>query len=190
MFSNSHKKMNYGFKEPVLPAPKVVPKHPPGYYLRVVLGIFAALVVVAIAVSAIIAMVYSSNANATQRYCVESDSFLGAITTDINDRDIAWNLQYANDMGTIESLYIMGPIPNGLSDGPIYVALCGSPSELACDLTVSNELKGRIEELNPGGIGLKKFIHAIRQEPWRYYIQLTGSTKVTRDGFMQICGTQ
>lgn len=165
-------------------------KRPPGFYLRAVLAIFAALVVIAIAISAIIAMVFASNADAQHRYCVESPDLLGAITTNINDRDIAWDIQYANTAGIVSSLYIMGPIPFGLADGPLFLPLCGSPSSLACDLTTSNRLNDRIQELNPGGIGLKSKIVDIRKQPWRYYLQLNGSTRTVRASFTQICGTE
>jgi len=161
------------------------------YCLRVTLGIFAALVVIAVAIVAIFAIVYSSNANALQRYCVEANgTVFGYVSMDVNDRDIEWEIQHTPDMGTVVSLHIMGPIPIGLTEGPLDFALCGSPSSLACDLTTPNFLKDRIVELNPGGTGLKPLIQAIRTEPWRYYLQINrGAGDPVRAGLGQICGT-
>lgn len=162
------------------------------FCLRVVLGIFTALVVIAVAIVAIVAIVYSSNANAVQRYCVQANgNVFGYVQTDVNDRDIEWKLQYTPDMGTVVSLHVMGPIPLGLTDGPLDFALCGSPSSLACDLTVPNYTEGHITELNPGGTSLKSLIQAIRNEPWRYYLQINrGAGAPVRAELGSICGTQ
>lgn len=163
------------------------------FCLRVVLGIFTALVVIGVAIVAIIAIVYSSNANAVQRYCIQANgTVFGNVRTDVNDRDIQWKVQYTPDMGTVTSLHIMGPIPLGVTDGPLDFALCGSPSSLACDLTVPNYTEGHIYELNPGGTSLKALIQAIRNEPWRYYLQINrgGSGPPVRASLGSICGTK
>lgn len=169
------------------------------FYLRVVLGIFAALVVIAVAIVAIMGIVYSSNANALHRYCVEARGLnstavlRGAISMDINDRDIRWKLQHTPDLGPVLALHIMGPIPFGIEDGPLDFALCGSPSSLSCDLTVPNYLEGHITELNPGGTGLKSIIQAIRSEPWRYYLSVNTGTfpgGELRAGLNAICGSE
>lgn len=157
--------------------------------LHIVLAIFTALVVIAVAIVAIIAMVFNSNANALQRYCLVSNEVLGSVSTDVNDRTVAWEMQYLNSMGIIISVHIMGPIPLGVTQGPLDFALCGSPATLACDLTTPNQLKGLIEEYNPGGLGLKSIIQAIRLEPWRFYVQLTGSNATVRMPMTSICGT-
>ena len=161
------------------------------YCLRVVLAIFTAIVVIGVAIVAIVAIVYSSNANAVQRYCVQSEDVLGFIRTELNDREISWNLQYTPVVGTIVSLHIMGPIPLEVTDGPLNIALCGSPSTLACGASVPNQLADSIWEKSPGGNGLKPTIQAIRKEPWRYYALLNrGSGAPIRLSLGQICGTE
>lgn len=163
------------------------------YCLRVVLAIFTIIVVVAVAVVAIVGIYNSTNAGAVQRYCIVSndDDVFGAITTDVNDRTIEWDIQYTPALGTVTSLHILGPTPVGVTEGDLNFALCGSPSTVACDVTSEpNRVRDTIKELSPGGSSLKPKIQAIRKEPWRYKLKINrGAGAPIVISLASVCGT-
>ena len=75
---------------------------------------------------------------------------------------------------------------------PVAITLCGSPSVLACDTTIAGVLKDEIIENGVGGGALRPIIQAIREEPWRYYLQVnTGAYPLGEiTGFLNsLCGT-
>jgi hypothetical protein len=162
------------------------------FCLRVVLAIFTIIVVVAVAVVAIVGIYNSSNANAVQRYCVAGNDVFGSITTDVNDRTIAWDIQYTPALGVLTSLHIEGPTPVGVSEGDLNFALCGAPSTVACDVTSEpNRVKDTIKELSPGGSSLKPKIQAIRKEPWRYRLKINrGVGAPVVFSLASVCGTE
>lgn len=162
-----------------------------GFCLRVVLAIFTIIVVIAVAVVAIVGIFNSSNASAIQRYCFSGNDVFGSVLTDVNDRTIAWNIQYTPALGTVTSLHILGPTPLGLTEGDLNFALCGSPSTVACDLTMPNQVKDEIKELSPGGSSLKPKIQAIRKEPWRFKLRINrGAGAPIVFTLDKICGTE
>lgn len=169
--------------------------------LEVILGVLTALVVLTVVAQSIVSTIIVSNQNALQRYCGIADGVLmgsgspgtanAMIRVNSNERKVGWDIQYKDLQGVVTGLAIHGPVPYGLSEGPSALVLCGSPSTLACDLTVAGHLYG---ELNPQNSGdpLKPIIQAIRSEPWRYALRI--KTSAHPDGelkmwFTSSCGT-
>jgi hypothetical protein len=158
----------------------------------IALGVFAAIIALAISVTVGISVLVTSTSDAYQRYAIEALAsragsngtgiMIGSVVVQSSDRTIAWNLDYTTDVNAILALYIMGPIPVGQTDAPLALSLCGSPSSLACDLTVAGHLEGLITQLDPGGTPLKPYINAIRATPWRYYLQVNTGTNPSGNG--------
>jgi len=100
----------------------------------------------------------------------------GQLILDSSDKTIEWDLRYTNVDDVPLAVYINGPIPVGLDTGPLDIALCGSPSVVACDTTVPALLRGKIDIYN--GNSLKTYISAIRALPAIYYITVHFGTSV------------
>lgn len=149
----------------------------------------AIIVLGLVATVAIISMIYVVDQNALQRYCFDETDMFGTIYVDTSTSKIGWNIQYtANFTGTPASIRIEGPIPYGLSDGTLFVPLCGTPSTLVCDSSVYGKLKDEISETYDGH-ALAPYIQAIREEPWRYTGVISSSTSTVRFKLGNVCGT-
>jgi hypothetical protein len=176
------------------------------FCLRCTLAMFAALVVIAVAVVAALTLVFAANGENLQRFCIEATGpragsgsagvMTGIVSLFSSQREIQWDLQHTALNGAILSLHIRGPVAPGDTFAGLSLALCGTPSSLACDTSVPGVLSGTIVQLNPGGMPLKPFIQAIRKEPWKYYLQVnTGAFDgVGNNGELvgplnSICGT-
>lgn len=146
------------------------------------LGLLSALVVASVAAVAIATIVLTSQGESLQRYCINnciSDTFCGQFAVNSNDRTVEWDLQHTLPMGDpVLSLQIRGPIPPGLTEGPLFLAICGVPSTLACDTAVSGVLKGKLTETYQGN-SLKTTINSIRGSPRRYYLELGTAMNTT-----------
>ena len=159
--------------------------------INVALAIFAALIVLALAGVTIAAIILNSNQNSLQRFCFDKPNMLGSLSMWTNERQIGWDLQYRNLSGVVTGLAIHGPIPAGLTDGPLAVALCGLGTTLACDLSTPGVLKDKIIETGTGG-PLKPIIQTIRNEPWRFIFKLKTSAVMTGETeakLTSLCGT-
>lgn len=166
--------------------------------INVVLAVFAALVVLALAGVNIAAIIINSNQNSLQRFCVtfsgqpaSNGSAIGAVSLLTNEREIEWDIQYMDLLGVVTGLAIHGPIPPGMSDGPLTVALCGLGTTFACDISTAGVLMDKIVQTGNGG-PLKPIIQAIRKEPWRYLVKI--KTSAIMSGEIQgpmdsLCGT-
>lgn len=155
------------------------------------MAILAALSLILVAVVAIVAMVIVANGNAIQRYCVVNDLYLGDVTLNSNNREIEWDLQSTIPLGDpVQTVHIFGPIPPGLTSAPLFLALCGVPSTLACDTSVPSVLTGKLTEQYTG-YGLKNIIRDIRAAPTRYYLEIGTVMNTTglRVPLGTICGT-
>ena len=136
------------------------------------MSVLAAISLILVAVVAIVAMVIVANGNAYQRNSLLSDMFSGSFILNSNDRTVEWDIQHSIDMGDpVQTLQIMGPIPAGQTDGPLFLPLCGVPSTLACDTSVPFVLQDKLTEQSTG-YGLKNIIRDIRAAPTRYYFQV------------------
>lgn len=148
------------------------------YYLKIVLAIFTAIVVLAVAAVAIVDIIFNSTQNATWTICVRFTAeelgsgsngvMIGAITLNYNSRSISWDLQYRDFDSVPTALQLRGPIPAGQQFGPVALTLCGAPSSFACDTTVAGKLKGTVLQNGVTGGSLKPVIQAIREAQWRY----------------------
>ena len=164
-------------------------------------------VVIALAIATIIVFlaVFGSR-DSERRNCIEAVGaragtaspgvLIGGIAMDLNARRIDWDLQYRDLTSDIIGVQIHGPVPAGLQFAPCSFALCGTPSTLLCDISEPNVLEGWISEINPDGTSLRPAIQAIRNEPWRYYVQINTVTfpGVVDDGELigpldMLCGT-
>ncbi|MDB9801161.1 hypothetical protein OAB94_02165 [Flavobacteriaceae bacterium] len=170
--------------------------------LKYTLVAFSILVAILAAITAIISVVVTADQNSLQRFCVvvtatklntsSNGHMIGAVSLKSSESKIGWKLQYNDFSGIPIGVSIHGPVQPGLSVAQIAVALCGTPSSLACDTSVAGQLNGEIGETGTGGGPLKPVIQAIRNEPWKYYLQInTGSFpngEVTGD-LNSLCGT-
>jgi hypothetical protein len=141
-------------------------------------------VLISVAIVAIFAIVYTSNAAGVRTYCLTENDSAGYIRFNQNDRTIAWYVQYPTIVGTPTNLYIKGPILPGATTAALYFSICGSPSSLACDLSVPGVLSGTILELNPGGSPLKPYIEQVNSNPSLYYAT---SNNVTLGRLSSLC---
>lgn len=142
-----------------------------------VLAIFAALVIIAVGGVAIAAIVVKAEEGSLQRFCFsdETTKFLGSVSLQTNQREIQWKFQFdPAELGPVSAIQIKGPVPPGSVEGPLYVALCGTPSLIACDTSVVGESSGTLTRTSPEGYFLTAYIHAIRAAPWTYYVEING----------------
>lgn len=147
------------------------------YCLKMTIGFLMAIVVAAVAGVAIAALVVNANYLVIQRNCVSNDNFLGFITTDKNGPSFVWDLQFTIGTPTINTIHIMGPIlPGYNSSGTLFIALCGTPSTLACDLSVPFQVKGSVNEYN--GAGVNTLINTFREKPNAYYVLVNGGYRM------------
>jgi hypothetical protein len=145
-------------------------------WIKFILAVLTAVVVIAVAGVAIASIVVPSNVLSQQCYVIRSPfgDLLGYILLDSSELQISWELQYVG-YPQANNLYILGPIPPGTtSTTNIQLALCGSPSTLACDNTVPNVLNQQITTI--GGYSLKPYIQAIRDNPALFSLQLNNGT--------------
>ena len=147
---------------------------PVGYRIFVI--VLTALGVIGVVIVTILSIIFTSNINATQRYCfiTENNTLMGSMTTDYGNRAISWDFQFVSGLEPINNIQIMGPLSPGQTIPPFYFALCGSPSTLACDNTVPNQISQTIEQLSPSGDSLKPLITEMRQNPWVYFLNFNG----------------
>lgn len=161
---------------PLLSKPKKV-----DWWLRwkQILAFCTALVVGAMAAVAITTVVLVTEGESFQRYTVENDQYFGQFSVSSNSRTIEWDLQHTLAMDdAILALQVRGPIEPGLVDGPLHIALCGTPSTLACDVAVVGVLKDKITQTYDG-YSLTTTIDAIRLFPRRYYLDLITAQNTT-----------
>lgn len=152
------------------------------------LAVFAVITIVAVAAVVIAAIFIVSDQNATQRYCIDigDSEFIGALTTNINDRTVSWDFQHTPTIiGDVTSIHIMGPIPAGFTNGPLAISVCGVPSTFVCDTSVPGVLTGTAQGTDP----LKTLIMEMRAEIWRYYIEFNDGITTIRAPLNSICGT-
>jgi len=167
------------------------------------LQILTALVAITVATAAIIGIIFSSEQNSLQRFCLtatgtqevnstSAGEMIGAISLMTNERMVGWEFQYGDFSGIPIELQIRGPKLPGHKTGPLALALCGVPSSLACDTSVAGQLQGLIDQTGAGGQPLKPTIQAIRDQPWRYYVQVnTGAYPMGEVSapLTSLCGT-
>jgi hypothetical protein len=167
------------------------------YAVKIFFATLTAIVVVGVAVTAILSIVFTANSNSIQQYATVSISnssgaqIIGSTTTDVNSRQVSWYYQYTNPFGPVVYLHILGPIPAGqtIASAPLLFSLCGSPSTLACDNTVPNVVQGTANQLSPSGDSLKAVITQMRQYPILYGIEGYGATGgVFRSQFTSVIG--
>jgi len=60
--------------------------------------------------------------------------------------------------------------------------MCGTPSTTTCDLITSNNVKGTITQVSPGGGAIIEKIEKIRLEPHRYKFRGLTSANPTGNG--------
>jgi len=94
----------------------------------------------------------------------------GMLIMDSAQGTIQWTIQYTNVLNNLLAIYINGPIPPGITDGPLDIALCGSPSTLACDLTTPGYIQYKLYSYN--GNSLKTYIDGIRSYPVGFYVNM------------------
>jgi hypothetical protein len=136
---------------------------------NVAVAILALLVILA-GVTVCIAVVFvSADITAVQRLCLYSEGqATGMLTLQSSDKTIEYTISYSNVTRIPVALYINGPIPFGQNDGPLDIALCGTPSSIACITAVPGMLYGKLNSYE--GYSLKTFIDPIRAIPPFYYV--------------------
>jgi len=165
--------------------------------MSITLGVFTALAVLAVVAQSIVGVITISNQNSLQRYCGEATGpkmgtasngvAITMISLRSNEREIEWDIQYKDFTGLPVGVHIHGPTPPGLDFGPLAIALCGTPSTLACDTSVAGKLTGKITQVSPGGGPLKPVIQAIRDEPCRYAVRIKTSAFLNGEVRLRLC---
>ena len=161
------------------------------FWWRVSLSILAVVAIVCVAAVVIATLVLTAKGASFQRYCIDNDVFFGQFSVDSSARTMEWDLQYILEpTNVVTALHIYGPVLPGQTTGPLHLALCGAPSELACDTLVQAVLKDEIGPTHDGN-SLKTAIREIRDFPRRYYLQLVTSMNSTGliANLGTICGT-
>lgn len=168
-----------------------------------VLQVFTFFVALAVGAVAVVGVIIMSQQDSLQRFCVvargsnevnttSTGEMIGAISLMSNERKVGWELQYGGLANAPVELQIRGPRLPGMPTGPLALALCGVPSTLACDTSVAGVLEGVIDQTGAGGQPLKPIIQAIRDQPWRYYVQANTATfpgGEVSDALNKLCGT-
>lgn len=164
--------------------------------LSTTLAILTSLVVFAVVALSIVSMIVVSDQNSLQRFCGEATAAkdvetngtaIAMISLKSNEREIGWEIQYKDLLGMPIGVHIHGPTPAGLDSGPLFVALCGTPSTLACDTSVAGVLTGLITQTGTGGDPLKPIIQAIRKEPCRFEFRLKSSAFPNGEIRLRLC---
>lgn len=160
-------------------------------YWNRAMGIIAVIALAMVLVVVIVVLVLNTEGSSFQRYCLDNPNYRGQLPISSNERTIEWNIDYTlAPMDVVTALHIYGPVMPGMTDGPLLIAICGVPSSLACDTSVSSVLSGKIGPTHEGN-SLKVPIQDIRSFPRRYYIELITSMNTTglRAYLGTICGT-
>ena len=144
-----------------------------------VLGLGAAAVVLMVGIVAICTMVYITDGESEQRYCLFAEpQAVGMLWLNSNNRSFKWFIQYTTD--EIHKIWISGPLP---SSG-IYLQLCGTPTPYACDASQPNVINGELVD------ALKPQINAIRAQPVLYKLVFSTLSNLTVSMPLgTICGT-
>ena len=145
----------------------------------VIVSVLVALCAGAVCIAAII---IQANSMAVQRYtlvyCTSPTNVTsvttGKMTFDSSGNSIEWEIGYTNVADNPLAIYINGPVPFGQPVGPFDLALCGTPSDLACDISIPGYLHGKIYTYQ--SIGLGPSITAIRDFPILYYVEVIFNT--------------
>lgn len=97
----------------------------------------------------------------------------GQITFDLTLHTIKWNFNYDN-IGVVTEMDIIGPVdPTNPLDGPVFLAICGTPSTaIACLTPEPNLLEQTISETSPIGQPLNSYIVDITQERSKYLLRI------------------
>ncbi len=157
------------------------------YYWNIFAIIVTVIVVLLAGAVCISVIVIQANSMAVQRYTMQCTPSSGNITNaigrgmmwfDSSANSIQWDLRHTNTMDVALAVYINGPIPIGLNDAPLFLPLCGTPSSLACDITIPGFLKDIIYTQGTTGIGPQ--ITTIRDFPNVYYVEIIFSSGVLR----------
>jgi hypothetical protein len=125
-------------------------------------------------------IIIQANSMAVQRYTLQCTSSnltataKGMTWFDSSSNTIEWNLRYTNTGDNVLAVYINGPTPVGLTTGDLFIALCGSPSDLACDVSIAGLLHQKIYTSQNTGLGPQ--ITTIRDFPILYYYQIIFDT--------------
>lgn len=142
-------------------------------YLKIFLGVLTGIVVLCVTGVTIAALIVNSNYLVIQKDCVANENFLGFITTNKNGPSFEWDLQYLIGTPTVNTIHIMGPIlPGYNTSSTIFIALCGTPSSLACDLSIASVIKGSVNEYNGQGVNI--LINTFREKRNAYYVLING----------------
>lgn len=149
--------------------------------LRWSIGILALVAALSILPVVIVAYLATDDVVANQRYFVDArsadmvGSLRGQLQLNYNSRQITWDLITFNMSLPFQTIHIHGPLTENVNTGPLFVALCGTPSTLACALS------GVISQTNPDALSLASFISDIRARPFAYYINVTTALYPTLD---------
>jgi len=113
--------------------------------------------------------IFASKDDVPSNMPADADGFVrGQLYMNQNQKHVKWDLLY-DRLTAITALYVMGPIGQTSSEtGPIALPLCGSPSSLACDLSVPHKVTGEITHQSPGNQSLRDVITKIREAPAFY----------------------
>jgi len=144
--------------------------------------VFAFIVGVCAFILCMIVVFEERSARQSQRYSLferNSENMDGSMLT-VNSADgyIQWEIVFYNYTNTAESIHIYGGISPGVSTAPLFVPLCGTPSEYVCDDSIVGLRKGIIYSYN--GESLKNAVSTIRNFPSKYYVLVDFGTHIVR----------
>lgn len=160
---------------------------------RFLVGFLVLLALAAVIVILILAWNQTSATLAIERYCGtvpgsspdDGSHLTYMITLDLNSRiaPVGWEFELTNTTDVVLTAGVYGPITPPSPVAPLFFALCGTPSSLACTPS------GTIAQTNPGGAGLNGYITHLRAYPIGYYLEVTMALGTTYTSFFtQSCG--
>ena len=129
-----------------------------------------ALLVILVGIIVCIAVVFvTANVTSLQRLCLYSEGQgSGMLSLHSSDQTMEYTISYSNLTSVPVAVYINGPIVIGTNDGPLDIALCGTPSLIGCNVAVPGYLYGKLNSYQ--GLSLKTYIDPIRAIPSFYYV--------------------
>lgn len=156
------------------------------YRLQCALAILGALMLLLGGVVIIISSIYTSSYLKEQRLFIGSESTTtdcrGIVTLNSDDGAFVYDIKYATSIGAPVSVFLMGPIDIDTKTGPVFVPLCGTPSLVACDLSVANTVAGTVSTISPSGTGATAYVADVRANPTLYFFQVNNATHSTGSG--------
>lgn len=119
----------------------------------------------------------------------------GLVTLNENDNSISYELRVHPSMSAVTAIHIRGPIAllSSTFTGPIAGVLCGAvigPGDGCDTITTPGEVSGTVDKqiadnVSSGGVDVRPLMHAIRETPHLYYVEVLTNAKPASPGALR-----